>query len=92
MIGVIGPNQRKLIAHKAGQDAVPVGGGLEDALRFLTTPGAMAIGWHAAAEWTESALMMIRSAAGPNPWKYAPDEDIAGELLRRLDERKNAAR
>lgn len=82
------PNVKRLILHKMSHDAIPSEGGIGDALRFLTTPGAMNSGWRKAAEWVAAAIRAVREAGEPNPWKVADDEAIAGELLRKIDERK----
>ena len=84
----LGPNFKKLLIHKMSLDAVPAGGGVGSALKFLSDPQGMAKSSRAAKEWVESAIMLIRTAAEPNEWKNATDEEIAGELLRRIDERK----
>jgi hypothetical protein len=84
----MGPNVKKLIAHKMSLDAVPPGGGLKSALDFLTKPGAIAASGKAGTEWVMAAIVAIRTAAEPNPWKNADDEQIAGEVLRRIGERK----
>jgi hypothetical protein len=88
MSKLITPNVKKLIIHKMSVDAVPAGGGIGDALKFLTTPGSIGKGWKEAAEWIESAIMVIRQAAEPNPWKDSSDEEIAGYLLQRIEERR----
>lgn len=86
----ITPNVKRLIIHKMSVDAVPAGGGIGDALKFLTTPGGIGKGWKEAADWVKSAITVIRQAAEPNPWKESSDEDIAGYLLKRIEERKQA--
>ena len=83
----LGPNMKKLIAHKMSRDAIPDGGGFTEGLRFLMTPGAMSRGWKEAVEWCDAAIVAVRQAAEPNPWKNASEEDIAAELVRRIDER-----
>jgi enoyl reductase-like protein len=59
-------------------------------IEFLSTPGRIAQGFLSAAEWCEQAIELIRSAVEPNPWKNATEEEIAAELLRRIEERKRA--
>lgn len=81
------PNVKKLVIRKMAQDAIPAGGGLGDGIRFLTTPGALGKSWVEAAFWAERAFQQVREAAEPNPWKTASDEEIAGELLRKAEER-----
>jgi hypothetical protein len=84
---MIGPNVRKLWATKMAKDAIPAGEGLNAGLRFLSSRESIAAGARAATEWTKAALEAIRQAGEPNPWKDASDEEIAGELLRRIEER-----
>ena len=86
------PNVKKLIMRKMSFDAVPSGGGVADAITFLTQPKKIAEGWRKAEEWTRAALAAVRNAADPNPWRYASDEDIAGELLRKANERERTGR
>ncbi|HWF06206.1 MAG TPA: hypothetical protein VHA06_21135 [Candidatus Angelobacter sp.] len=81
----LGPNVKSLILRKMSIDAIPKGGGFADALAFLTTEGAMAAGFKAAREWTETAIRVLRLAAEPNPWKDADDETIAAEILQRIE-------
>lgn len=37
--------------------------------------------------WVHKAIEVIRSAKEPNPWKNMTDDEIAGEVLRRAEER-----
>lgn len=80
-----GPNVRKLISAKMAKDAVPSGGGVADALLFLSNPKAIASSAQAATAWVEAAILAVRQAAEPNPWKNADNEAIAGEILRRMN-------
>lgn len=86
----LGPNVKKLIIRKMGVDAVPKGGGMVDAIKFLSSKGAVAAGWRTAAEWVQSQIQFVRNAAEPNPWKTADDETIAGYLVKKVEERLNA--
>ena len=84
----MGPNARKLFITKMSRDAIPDGGGLADGLKFFTISslerGAII---DKAMEWTQKAIQLVRTSAEPNPWRAASDEEIAGEILRRIDER-----
>jgi hypothetical protein len=42
-----------------------------------------------AKEWVDAAIQTVRGVREPNPWKNATDEEIAGELLRQIDNKKN---
>jgi hypothetical protein len=88
----MGPNAKRLMIHKMSLDAVPTGGGMKSALDFLMTPGAMATSAKAATEWVSAAILAVRQATEPNPWKNSDDEKIAGELLRLIEERKKQQR
>jgi hypothetical protein len=79
---------KKLLMYRLSVIAVPAGGGLTSALTFLTTPGAITKGAREARDWCATAVAAIRAAREPNPWKGSTDEEIAGELLRRIEEKK----
>jgi hypothetical protein len=83
----IGPNVKRLIAHKMGVDAIPKGGGFEDGLKFLSSREAVISGAQQASNWVIAAIRVLRQAAEPNPWKNSSDEEIAGHLLRQLHDR-----
>jgi hypothetical protein len=84
----IGPNLKKLMAHKMAIDMIPPGG---DPFAFVETimdgkkHAAVAA---AALEWSILAVNAVRSAVD-NP--YGDDEEvIAGEILKQIEERKRA--
>lgn len=84
----IGPNLKKLAMHRMSIDAVPPGGGLQAAVDFIMSPNGMKDSWAASLEWAIAAVSAVR-AAPDNP--FGTDEEaIAGELLKRIDERKAA--
>jgi predicted membrane chloride channel (bestrophin family) len=84
----IGPNLKKLMAHKMAIDMIPPGG---DPFAFVETimdgkKHAAIAG--AALEWAILAVNAVRSAID-NP--YGDDEEaIAGEILKQIEERKRA--
>jgi hypothetical protein len=80
---VIGPNVKKLIAHKMSLDAIPPGGGIADGVSFLLS-GKLGESAKAASEWVRRAIATVK-AAPDNPFGD-DDEAIAAELLRRIDE------
>lgn len=84
----LGPNARKLIAHKMSIDAIPQGGGLAAGIKFLSSKTAILAGAREATNWTATVIDLVRAAAEPNPWKDAGDEEIAAELLRRIDAKR----
>ncbi len=81
----MGPNVKRLIAAKMARDAIPPGGCLTDALRFIIDKDRLVTGARAATEFVEEAIKAVRMAAEPNQWKNADDEAIAGEILRRME-------
>lgn len=86
----MGPNVRKLIIHKMSLDAIPKGGGVADGIKFLSDRDLMSKTLRAADEWVKAVIVAIRQAGEPNHLKNATDEEIAEELLRKIDERKAA--
>jgi hypothetical protein len=86
-----GPNVRKLLIVKMSRDAIPDGGGLADGIEFFANLGKRKRIMAGAEEWVRQAIAVVRQAAEPNPWKVASDEEIAAELLRRIEERQPPA-
>ena len=86
----LGPNVKRLIAHKMSLDAVPAGGGMDAALSFLSSKDNITESARRAKDWVRLAIKAVRSAAEPNPWKDADDEAIAGHFLEKIAERQTA--
>ena len=78
---------KKFVIRRMSVMAVPAGGGLNSAIEFLTKPNGLADGFREAVAWCDSAITAVRGASDPNPWKNASEEEIAGELLRRIEAR-----
>jgi hypothetical protein len=85
----LGPNAKKLIAHKMSVDAIPSGGGFADGVKFLSSKESILTGVRNATRWVAEAIDAVRQASEPNPWKASTDEEIAGEILRRVEARKS---
>ena len=85
----IGPNVRRLITVRASYLAIPPNGGLADSIALFTEPGRLAEVSRQAEAWVREALATVK-AAPDNPYG-ADDEAIAGEILRRIEERKKVA-
>lgn len=85
------PNVRKLVAHHSSTIAIPKGGGLDSAIRFLTGPDLMKQ-LKESVKWVETAIHLVRTAAEPNPFKTASDEEIAGHLVKMIEERYHKAK
>jgi hypothetical protein len=86
----IGPNLKELMILRVSVVAVPHGAERGAALKFICQPGGMTRGFRDALAWCDQAINLVRTAAEPNPWKDASEEVIAGEVLRRVKERKAA--
>uniref|UniRef100_A0A6M3IRQ7 Uncharacterized protein n=1 Tax=viral metagenome TaxID=1070528 RepID=A0A6M3IRQ7_9ZZZZ len=84
----LGPNVKKLIAHKMSLDAIPKGGGIKNGIDFLTNRKRITQSFRESNEWVEKVIAIIKNANEPNPWKNADSEAIASELLCRIDEKK----
>lgn len=87
MSEVIGPNVKRLIAHKMSLD---VQGGFAGALQFLSNKDNITASAKKAADWVRLAIQALRQAGEPNPWKDADDDTIAGYFLSEIDKRKAA--
>lgn len=61
--------------------------GMGEAIEVLTTPAALVQRLRQARDWCQAAVLAVRQAAEPNPWANGTDEAIAGELVRRIEER-----
>jgi len=84
----IGPNVKRLIIYKMSIDAIPPGGGVKAGITFLSNPTAISKSARESCEWVKTAISMARKAAEPNPYKNVSDEEIAGDILKRIEERK----
>jgi hypothetical protein len=84
----MGPNVRRLVAHKVSVDAVPKGGHIGHAMGFLSSPEKILAGTRAAQEWVAAAIAVVKAA--PNNPYGDDDEAIAGEILRQIEERLKA--
>lgn len=85
------PNVTRLIYYRMAALAIPPGGGVFDAVAILANKDAARGAEELAREWVAAALVAVRHAAEPNSWKDSDDECIAGELLRRIDDRAVAS-
>ena len=83
---------RKLIFHKMSLDAIPKGGGVADGIKFLCDRAGMVKSLHAADTWVNAAILAVRNAGEPNPFRGASDEEIAGEILIKIEEKRQLNR
>ena len=84
-------NVARLFAEKVATDMVAPGGGIGGVLTRIATPGLLVQKSREAKAFVDLALTAVRNAAEPNPWRDSTDEEIAGELLRRIEERRKVA-
>lgn len=85
----MGPNVKKLIAYKMSRDAVPSGGGVADALGFLTDPKKMTEGAKKATTWVYQAILAVQCAADPNPYRHLSEEAVADVLLKAIEKKQH---
>ena len=83
-----GPNLKKLAIQKMSIEAIPKGGGIVDGINFLKNPKKMANSFRESVNWARAACWVLRQSGEPNPFKDSDDEVIAGEILKRLKDRK----
>ena len=83
---------RRLISEKMTVDAIPSSSGLAAGLNFLSSAKNITEGWRTASSWVQLALKTVREAPEPNEWKYASDEEIATEIIRKIEEKRGAKR
>ena len=84
-----GPNVKRLICHRTAQLMVPGNGSLGATLKSLATPGKLQSVAREATSWVFEAIDLVKQAPD-SPW--SDDEEIAAEILSRIDERKKARR
>jgi len=80
-----GPNVEKLIIKFIAREAVPPGGGLASGLEFFSNPERRKQILESAEAKAVQALQLIKSAPD-NPFGD-DDEQIAGELLKMIEEK-----
>lgn len=81
-------NVVKLTIHKMSLDAIPAGGGIAAGVAFLSDRVKMSGTLRSSHAWVLEAIAAVRAAAEPNPWKDSTDEEIAGEILKRIEAKK----
>ena len=86
----MGPNLKRLAIRFSSARAVPVGGGIGDAIKLLADPKKLAANLQAGIVDAHAAIAAVK-AAPDNPFG-TDDEVIAAELLRLAAERDRAQR
>lgn len=89
---ILTPSVKRLIFHKVSLDAIPKGGGFADGIKFLSDREGMSKSLRAADEWVKAAILAVRNAGDPNPFRGVSDEEIAAEILRKIQEKKQLNR
>ena len=79
---------KKLVIRKMALDAVPRGGSIVDGIKFLSDKERIAKAARESTLWVEGAIKSVREAAEPNPFKDSSDEEIAAEILKRIEARE----
>jgi hypothetical protein len=80
----MGPNQKKLISHRAAQLMVPPGGGLSEGVKAIIEydkPGGLIDCTRRAQTWVGHAIAALKQAKGG---EHLTDEQICGDILSRL--------
>lgn len=83
------PNIKKLIVHKMSLLMIsvdtPAGQGLATGIAALTKPGNIGDKAREATAWVEAAIALVKTSPD-NP--YTSDEEIAGAILKGIEEKK----
>lgn len=83
----MGTYVKRLVCEYAAVLAVPPGGGMEAAIRTMTTPGKLQANLREAAEWVKTKLAEVKAA--PDNTFGDDDEAIAKHILDKIQVRKN---
>ena len=81
----IGPNVKKLIIHKMSLLMVPPKSDFKHAVNQLIKPGNIGKMWKEAEEWVKEALQLVKDAPDST---YNDDEEIAGIILEKIEEKQ----
>ncbi|MFA5355292.1 MAG: hypothetical protein WC302_00940 [Candidatus Paceibacterota bacterium] len=88
----IGPNKKKLIFQKMALDAIPPRdcnvtflASFKAGMEFLSDKNKISESFREALKWFDERIALLRSCPQPNPWSNSTDEEIAGEILRRVE-------
>jgi len=89
-MSIHGPNVTKLIFKFIGREAIPQGGGFADGIEFFSNPERRK---HVLAKAESKALAAIQliKTAPDNPFGDN-DEEIAGMILKKIEERMGGQR
>lgn len=79
---------QRLEIEFTANEVAPPGSSIASVGRAIMEPGRIGEAARLGKVQAAEAISLIRGAAEPNPWKDATDEEIAAEILRRVDERR----
>lgn len=85
----MGPNMKKLICEKMARDAIPPGSGVAAGVAFLSDPKKIVAGAQSASNWVKFAIKLVKEAPDS---KYTDDEEIAGIILKKIEEKRAKTR
>lgn len=83
---------QQLEAMILARAAVPKNGSTADVIGFLLDAERVRTAAVDARRQAKQFIEIVRCAAEPNQWKNASDEEIAAELVRSIEQRKQGAR
>lgn len=86
----LGPNMKRLLSNFMARVAIPPGGGMADGIALFTEPGKYQRVIREAMTLTDQAITAMRAA--PDKWYSDDEEEIAGIILAKLDERDDNAK
>jgi|ERR1700733_159898 len=81
-------NVKRLQIEFTAWEAIPDGGGLADGIDAIICPGRLSDCLKKAVTRTNAAILAVRNAGEPNPFREWTDDQIAGEILRKVWEKR----
>ena len=64
-------------------------GGFSAAIRMLSSKESVRDAALAAKQWCAGVVSAVRGAADPNPWRNSTDDEIADEIMARIEQGGN---
>ncbi len=59
-------------------------------MKELSAPGNIGKRARQATAWVEAAIAAVKNAPGENPYRAMSDEDVAGALLKEIENKKRS--
>ena len=82
----IGPNVKKLIFHYLSKDVKNFADGIRTIQDLAKDPKKFS----EAQAWVENSIRSIKNIQGKNPYKDMNDEEIAGAILAKVEEKRKS--